>query len=71
MDALKITLKAARINVGLTMVEAAKHLGISESTLRKYEHGQAFPTVEEIKRIEELYKASYNDFIFSVDTVKR
>ena len=37
MNDLKITLKAARVNAGLTLEEAAKTLGISRSTLISWE----------------------------------
>lgn len=37
---MAITLKAARVNKGLTQREAAKTLGISESTLFGYEKGK-------------------------------
>lgn len=33
----KITLKAARVNAGLTQKEAAKRIGISYQTLSEYE----------------------------------
>ena len=39
----KITLKAARVNCGLSQKEAAKKLGIAESTLYKWESGKNKP----------------------------
>lgn len=33
----QITLKAARVNAGLTIIEAAKALGLGKDTLIKYE----------------------------------
>ena len=59
-----ITLKAARVNKGLTQKEAAKKLGVSESTLICYEKGRRFPDVSQLKAIEDLYGVSYNDLIF-------
>lgn len=61
---MAITLKAARVNKGLNQEEAAKILGISADTLRKYEQAKSFPDVQMIKKIEELYATSYNDLIF-------
>ena len=66
---MKMTLKAARINAGLTQVDAAKHLGISPSTLISYEAGRTYPDVEVLKKIEVLYNISYNDIIFSCPDV--
>ena len=60
----RFTLKACRVNKGLTIKEAAKKLGLSEFTLMNYELGKTFPTVPVINKIEELYDVSYNDIIF-------
>lgn len=63
---MSITLKAARINKGLTQKESAKELGISESTLSLYERGICFPDVPVIKKMEKLYGVEYKDIVFSV-----
>ena len=64
MDNKKITLKAARVNSGLTQKEAAKRLNISVKTLHNYEHRNSFPNVAVIKKIEDLYELDYNNIIF-------
>lgn len=61
---MAITLKAARINKGLTQAEAAERIGISETTLSKYENAKSFPDVMTIKRIEEVYSLEYKDIVF-------
>ena len=61
---MEITLKAARANKNLTQKKAAKLIGISESTLQKYEKGLSFPDVPVIKVIEKVYDVKYNDIIF-------
>lgn len=61
---LKISLKAARINAGLTQKEAAKALGISNKTLHSWENGDTSPSAEHIDAICDLYKMSYNDINF-------
>ena len=66
-----ITLKAARINKSYTQEKAAKLIGVSTDTLRKYERGETYPTVPIISRIEVVYGLGYNDIIFSrKNTVK-
>ena len=65
---MSITLKAARVNKGLTQKEAAAALGIAASTLVKYEAGTTFPDVQVIRKMEELYEVSYNDINFFSDT---
>ncbi len=59
-----MTLKAARVNQGMTQKEAAKKLGISVDTLGKYERGTSFPSIPTIKKMEEMYEVSYSDLIF-------
>lgn len=60
-----ITLKAARVNVGLTQREAAEAIGVSRETLQNYEAGKKFPSVPTIKKMEDLYKIPYANLIFS------
>lgn len=59
-----ITLKAARVNKGLTQKKAAEMLGISEYTLINYEKGKSSPDVYVLKKIENLYEVPYHKIIF-------
>lgn len=61
---MALTLKAARVNKGLTQKEAAKLLGINVGTLANYEAGVTFPDVPVITRMENLYGVNYNDIDF-------
>lgn len=60
----KITLKACRVNKGLSLKEAAKALQISAYTLGNYEAGRTFPNTKLVMQIENLYGISYNNIIF-------
>lgn len=62
---LKITLKAARINVGLSQKEVAKILGVSNKTIHSWESGGTSPGAKYIDAICKLYGVSYNDINFS------
>lgn len=64
---MAITLKAARVNAGYTQIEVAKMLKIAPDTLRKYENGEAFPDVKQIKQFEAIYGLTYNDINFLCD----
>ena len=55
---MKVTLKAARVNKGLTQNEAAKRIGITVDTLANYEKGKTYPDVPVLKRIEAVYGVS-------------
>lgn len=59
-----MTLKAARVNAGLTQKKAAELLGISEFTLIRYESGKSSPDVHTLKKIEHLYGVPYHRIIF-------
>ena len=63
---MQLTLKALRINAGLTQAEGAKKIGVSETTLHKYEAGKTFPDVPVIKAIEEAYGVKYADILFFI-----
>ena len=64
MDVVKITIKAARTNVGLSQKEAADRLGISNKTLGNWENGICFPPADMIPKICELYGMSYDNLNF-------
>lgn len=61
---MAITIKAARVNVGLTQEEAAKELEISRATLASYEAGRTSPDIELGKRMASLYQTSVDNLIF-------
>lgn len=60
----KMTLKAARINKGLTQQQAADAIGIGVDTLSNYERGKTYPDVVILKRIEKAYDIEYSNIIF-------
>lgn len=61
---MKITLKAARVNRGLTQQEVAKAVKKSKNTIVNYENGKSIPDVEMGKALAELYGCSVDDLIF-------
>lgn len=61
---IKLTLKAARVNAGLTQTQASILLGISNKTLCNWEKGQAFPTPKHIDKMCRLYGVNYDDLTF-------
>lgn len=59
----RITIKAARVNAGLTQAEAAKRLGISRSALIGYEKDPKKARYEVIKRMRKVYRMDDNLFL--------
>lgn len=60
----KISIRAARVNVGLSQKEAADQLGISNKTLGNWENGITFPPADKIDAICELYGVPYDRLNF-------
>ena len=61
---MKITLKAARVNKGLTQTDVANQLHINKGTLVNYEKYRTIPDIETAKLMANLYGVSVNDLIF-------
>lgn len=61
---MAITLKAARVNADMTLLQAAKALKIHKNTLSSYENYKTKPDIEMSKRMAELYGCTVNDLIF-------
>ena len=61
---LKISLKAARVNAGLSQKEVANTLKISNKTLTNWENGKSFPDAEKIDALCNLYGLSYDNINF-------
>lgn len=56
----KISLKAARVNAGLTQAEVAKEIGVSIGTIKNWEARKSFPNQPKIEKLCELYGVSYD-----------
>lgn len=61
---MKITLKAARVNAGLSQSEASKRLEVSTKTLQNYESGATVPDWVMVRKIEALYSVKIDDILF-------
>ena len=61
---VKISIRAARVNVGLSQKEAAEQLGVCTKTLCNWENGITFPPADKIPAICELYGVSYDHLNF-------
>ena len=52
---IEITLKAARVNAGLTQEQVMEKTGFSRQTLIRWESGKTSPKLEKLLRLCELY----------------
>ena len=58
---MKITLRAARVNAGLTQDQVKEKTGISRSTLTGWESGKVLPRLDNLQRICDLYGIQIGD----------
>ena len=65
---MAMTLKAARVNAGLTQLEVCEKLSISQPTLIKWERAESFPDIAQLKKIEKLYGVGYDDIDFLIES---
>ena len=67
MSELKISLRAARVNAGLTQEQAADKIGIARQTLVNYETGKTFPDIKTLRRIADVYGIDKDRISFFTD----
>jgi transcriptional regulator with XRE-family HTH domain len=60
----KLSLKALRVNAGLSQEGAAKELSVSTSTLGNWESGKSFPKQPNIEKLCKLYNCTYDSIDF-------
>ncbi len=58
---MQITIKAARVNADLTQKEVCEAVNVAVSTLIRWEQGETFPTVPQLKKLCELYHCQLDD----------
>lgn len=58
---MAISLKAARVNAGLTQIEAAKKLGVNSTTISFWETGRTSPRTSTFFALCKLYGVDPND----------
>lgn len=52
---MQISLKAARVNAGLTQKEAAQEIGVDVSTIFSWENGKTSPKATHLEALCKLY----------------
>lgn len=60
-----ISIKAARVNAGLTQIDVAKELGKSKNTIVSYESYTTIPDIQTAKAMAKLFKMSVDDIAWS------
>lgn len=60
-EPLKITLKAARVNAGMTQSEAAEAAGVTVQTVCNWENGKTEPSPLDVFGLCSIYGVSVDD----------
>lgn len=63
-EKLRISLEAARVNAKLTQSQVCEALGISLTTIIKWEHGDRMPTADKAVELANLYGLKLDDINF-------
>lgn len=58
---MRITLKAARTNAGLTQEQAAEKIGVSQVSILKWEKGLVYPRMAHFFKACNVYGVNPND----------
>lgn len=67
---MKVTIKAMRVNAGLTQHEAAKALGVTSKTLVGWERHKRFPNAQQLANMADLYNCELSDFLIPSSLTK-
>lgn len=63
---MRITLKAARVNKGMTQAEVANSLNVTKKTVHSWENGKTMPKVDKIEPLCNLYGVTYDDIAWNI-----
>ena len=63
---MRITLKAARTNKGLTQQDVGTAVGVSKKTVGAWESGKSSPNADKIDALCALYGCGYDDIQWKV-----
>lgn len=64
---MKVSFKAARVNAKISQTDAAKYLGVAQSTLQRWENDGSVP-VQAVVKMCDLYGCTIDDFDLSPNT---
>lgn len=64
MNLIKVTMKAARVNAGLTIHQASEKIGVSENMLWRWEQNPEIVPIKYKDIIEKTYNMPIDNIIF-------
>lgn len=70
MAGIQISLAAARVNAGMTQLEAARQMRVSKQTIINWEKGRIVPRIPEMEMLSRIYNMP-QDYIFYHATLQK
>jgi DNA-binding XRE family transcriptional regulator len=67
---VQITLKAARVNAGLTQEEIASKIHVNKATIINWEKGKTSPSAVQFEKICMLYNVKKDDIFIPLNPLK-
>lgn len=67
---MKVSIKAMRVNRGMTQKKAAKVIGVSRETLLKWENNNTSPTAVQLIAICNAYHCKMDDILLPERLIK-
>lgn len=64
---MQISLRAARVNKGLTQEEAAARIHVNKATIINWEKGKTSPSAAQFENLCELYAVKKDDIFIPVN----
>ena len=58
---MKVTMKALRVNAGLSQKQAAESIGVTKRTISNWEQHKTFPTIAQMRKMCEIYHCGAGD----------
>lgn len=60
-ESVNVGFAAARINAGLSQTEAARRIGVDQSTVSYWESGKKMPRASKLARLADLYGCTVDE----------
>ena len=60
---MKVSIKAMRVNRGLTIGDASEKIGVIRQTLSNWEKGVTSPTATQLNKLTKVYECELDDII--------
>ncbi|MDD7593279.1 MAG: helix-turn-helix transcriptional regulator [Peptoniphilaceae bacterium] len=65
-NTLQISLAAARVDAGMTQTQVSHEMHVSKQTVVNWENGKTEPTINQARRLSEIYGIGLDHIFFAL-----